>query len=372
VSVAVTTFFEQIADPVLISPELDLTAFGGSDPYPAQMQDLFASLTTLVAGRYATPGQASIMLRGFRDGASVETVFDVTLPEHDTRIGNVPRVWALRHLGALFEDLKLGASDPLADEALATATRFGVGTAFTSFALDVNGDTVMTYSPVPLDAVGEIAVGTSSLLDGYTKSSSYSTYVSADVRYLGDRVFPLQGGYYTDSSLGNRDDWIDVSFGSALYQELARSESYPSAAAFLSVASNVKFELQGRAFRVTSASWPEAGTLGLPTESAAIPAPLFEAGASTETTVIARDADVVALPEGEGLPGASKPADGLIESSPGKEQPTRGDPFAAGAGCGCKLGSAKSRDRSTSTAVWGLCLLAMTRLRRRARGGLAS
>jgi MYXO-CTERM domain-containing protein len=272
----------------------------------------------------------------------------VTLPESDTRIGNVPRVWGLRHLGALFEELKLGGSAEIADEALDTASRFGIGTEFTFFTLNEASDTVMTYSQVPVDAVGELAVGTSSLLDGYTKTASYSQYVTADVRYMGDRAFPLQGGYYTDTSLGDRTDWVDLTYGSDLYFELAESDSYPGAAAYLSVGANVKFELMGLAFRVTSATWPLAETAGLPPQIDALPEPSF-ALASGPTTVTTTEVSVE--------PQVSE------QRSDGKR------PTLSGAGCACST-SGRAPSRGSAPAwIAAMLVFALRGVRRSAVGG---
>jgi Ca-activated chloride channel family protein len=286
---AVTAFFEQIADPVLSAPALDMSGFGSSDPYPVRLQDLYAGLPAVVVGRYDTPGTSSVTLSGQRQGSTIAYSFDVALPRYDVGIGAVPRVWALRRIGSLLEEVKLGASATLENEVLALATRYGIGTAFTSFGLDEQGNTRMTYSPVPTDAVGSTAVGTSSLLDGYTKGATVTEApAAADVRYFRDRVFPLQDGYYSDSSLIDRSDWVDLTFGSELYFAFAEAEAQFGAAEVLSLAKSVQFELLGRAFRVTGPEHPLAIAGNLPPEASSIPEPIFwpEPGTTvvTETT----------------------------------------------------------------------------------------
>ncbi|HEY3235115.1 MAG TPA: VWA domain-containing protein [Polyangiaceae bacterium] len=282
---AVTSFFEQIADPVLSGPVLDWSSLEASDAYPAVLQDLYANSPAVVVGRYVGGGAANVTLTGAQGGQTVTYSFDVTLPSYDFHAGNVPRLWALRRIGSLLEEIKLGAGG-LEDEALSLATRYGVGTAFTFFQLDGNGDTRMVYSPVPRDAVGATAVGTSTLLDGYGKSATVTEAApTADVRYRRDRVFPLEGGYYRDSSLGDRTDWVELRFGSDLYFAFAQAEAKYGAAELLSVGQNVEFELLGRAFRVTGTSDLLATTSALPVESDSVPAPAWtpESGPTSAT-----------------------------------------------------------------------------------------
>ncbi|GMU41979.1 MAG: hypothetical protein AMXMBFR23_28450 [Chloroflexota bacterium] len=335
VEAAVAEFFAQIADPVVANPSLDVSGIGGELLEPAVLPDLFAGQTLVVAGRYVKAGTGTIIVNG-----STTHAFAVTLPERAVAEGYVPRVWATRRVGTLLEQVKLGGGDSYAQAALELARRYGVVTAFTYFLVDEGGDTVMTYSPVPVAAVGESAVSTSSSLDSYQKGGSAEA-IDSFVRYHRDRTFPTLGGSYTDTSLGADEAWVDVRFGSPLYWSLVEQEKGLGIGGFLAIGANVRFELLGRAFRVRVDG----------TESAEIPDPAAHAPEG-EATVACLDGERVGSgvtygegPTGVGYGGGSslggaaggEPAGAPVGEdgvAPSTEAPTAGHPLAHPGGTG--------------------------------------
>ena len=273
VATAVAQFFEQVVAPVMATPTLDLSAFGAEAIYPASLPDLFAGKTVSLLARYTTPGVAGeVTLSGTRQGQAIGAAWDVTLPSYHVVEGWVPSVWATRHVGSLLHQAKLeGGNALLEQEAVAIADRYGIVTEFTFYATDEDGDSVMKYSEVPLDEVGSKAVSTSASLDSYEDGDSVLTRVTQDVRYHRDRVLPLRGGYYTDSTLGALETpaWIDLHFASDRYFEVADAEVAHGMGGFLSVGHNLRFELLGRAFRVTDGSAPPVEIV--PPETVTIP-----------------------------------------------------------------------------------------------------
>ena len=209
----------------------------------------------------------------------------MTLPEYALDAGYVPRIWALRQVGRLLADVKMGNMDPaLIDEAVAIATRFGVSTNFTYFAADAAGDVTLRYAAVPMAATGAAAVDTSSALRDYGSGSSVPMSTSTptrgahvSVRYVADRSLPVQGGYLTDTKLAPRGcgDTIDLTFGSDRYFAFAAAEAPFGAGALLSVGSNARFELLGRAFRITDPLAPASSATVVPPESSAVADPAW-------------------------------------------------------------------------------------------------
>jgi Ca-activated chloride channel family protein len=267
---ALEAFFAQIVDPVLTNPSLDVSAFDGELLVPDVMNDLYAGNSTIVLGRYHTPGKGQLILRGSQKGNPVEHVFDVTLPAYAVTEGYVPRIWATRHVGSLLGEVKLGNKDPtLVEEALRLAKRYGVVTEFTYFQVDKNGNTDIAYSAVPVSASGAVAVQTSSSLDSYQKGGTVGASIDTFVRYAWDRTLPIQQEWFTDTRLDDPNEWTDVHFGSDQYFNLLMAESHLGIDAFLGLAKNVRFELLGRFFRVTD---PLAQSRSeTPTESEFIP-----------------------------------------------------------------------------------------------------
>ena len=271
VEAAVAAFFAQVADPLLADPVLDMADLGVEDMQPAVLQDLFAGQTATIAARYTQSGPVTIVLQGHRNGALEHHVFEVTMPEVATTEPYVPRVWATRKVGALLQEVKLGdTSDALVADVLALADRFGVVTEFTFFAVDEDGNAAMTYSPVPVAAVGAVAVSTSSSLDTYQKGGTVGEAVDTWIRYVWDRTFPKQLGWFTDTSLDSGEEWTDLRFGSEAWQALALAERHLGIGSFLAVDPSVRFEHYGRRFRVTADDDPIGDLIE---EDAIIPAP---------------------------------------------------------------------------------------------------
>ncbi len=273
VELAVTSFFETLQAPMMADPELDLSAFGAAAMYPEKLPDLFAGQTVALLGRFSTPGAGTVTLSGMANGAAVEHVYDVTLPSYNIGAGYVPKIWATRHIGTLLHRIKLEGKNPdLVDDALATARRYGIVTQFTYYSVDEDGNSAMTYSEVPMDSVGDKAVATSAALDEYESDDALRTQSLADARWWRDRVFPLRGGWFTDTYPKETPQWIDVHFGSDQYFDLAADEAAHGVGGFLAVARNVRFELLGRTFRITDPQEPPVEAL--PVETEVIPAPL--------------------------------------------------------------------------------------------------
>jgi len=282
-------------------------SLGATQRYPEVIDDLFAGRTVTLLGRYASPGRANVTLSGYQGGKEWSAVFDVTLPEYAIGSGYVPRIWALRRVGQLLADIKQGNSDPaLVTEALVIAKRFGVATDFTHFVVDAQGNANMTYSPVPVADTGSVAVDTSAALSGYGKGTAVGAAPDSPVRYFADRSLPMQAGYLTDTKLAGDEKLVDLSFGSDLYFTFAQAEAAFGASGLLSTATNAKFELLGRSFRVTDPAWAAANTRELPSEAAAIPGPSWRPSeVATEVAVIhagTAPTTIVADPAGTTMP----------------------------------------------------------------------
>ncbi len=305
VAVAVDAFFQQISDPVLADPQLDLAAFGASDLFPETLPDLFAGRTVTLLGRFANPGRASLVLSGSRDGQPWSTAYDVALPDYALSTGYVPRIWALRQVARLLARIKEGNSDQaLVDEVVRLATRYGVTTAYTTFTADSNGDVAIRYGAVPVTQTGAGAVDASSALRDYGMSGTVPmggtpttpttpTGTPMVVRYVSDRTLPPRGGYLTDTKLGanatggvDATDIVDLTFASDRYFALAQTEARYGAAALLATSASVRFELLGRSFRITNPGALPTGTTEPPPESPAPPAPGWQPTLGGDTGVI--------------------------------------------------------------------------------------
>jgi Ca-activated chloride channel family protein len=356
VSVAVQAFFDRLSDPVLANPTLDLGAFGATKIYPEVLPDLFAGRTVTVFGRYTGPGRGTVTLTGQRAGQSASVAFDVTLPEFALADGYVPRVWAARHVGRLLAAIKAGDTDPaLVEEVRAVAARYGVTTNFTSFVAGADGNVALQYSPVPVVASGSLAVDTSSALNGYGQSETVRAAAPApnqapgqkvSVSYVGDRTLALQDGYLTDTKLAGAETAVELIFGSERYFAFAAGELPWGAGGLLAAGPNARFELLGRAFRVTDPAALPTGVTEPPPESSVIPDPAWRPNDTSAA---------VGPPLGDG---------GAIVDA-GEPPPVPEPPGLAHdrSGCACRLADTHA---GPGPAVW-LALAALAAARRRRR-----
>ena len=86
-SAAASRFHERVQHPLLTDISVDWNDLDVSEVYPKRLPDLFSAKPLVLTGRYATPGKATIRLRGKVAGHSVVRKIDVDFtgfePEHD-------------------------------------------------------------------------------------------------------------------------------------------------------------------------------------------------------------------------------------------------------------------------------------------------
>jgi Ca-activated chloride channel family protein len=338
VAVAVQTFWLQLADPVLSDPAVDFGAFAAADLFPDVMSDLFAGRTVSLFGRYGTSGQGTVPLGGMRAGQPWSAAYDVTLPDYALDSGYVPRVWALRQVGRLLAKIKAGDADPqLPAQVLALATRFGITTNFTYFMANAEGDVSLRYAGVSTAQTGSVAVDTSTALRDYGSGTSVpaTSTPTLPVRYAADRTFAAQGGYLTDTKLAGPEVDVDLTFGSDRYFAFAAAEAAYGAGALLAAGNNIRFELLGRAFRITDPAALPRSVTEPPPESPAIPDPVWRPVASAVTSVV-----------GTNAPGGNMPPTPVTDD--------RQTGLAGRAGCACDTGSG---GRGGAAPLFGLAIV---------------
>ncbi len=131
IEIVTSRFFTKVDQPVL---ENVTVAFGDGveDFYPRKLGDVFAGGQVMVLGRFKTPGEREIRLKGTRAGKPVELVYPVTLSDKETA-AYLPRLWAHRKVAFLLDEIRLHGEDKeLKDEVIRLATEFGIVTPYTS------------------------------------------------------------------------------------------------------------------------------------------------------------------------------------------------------------------------------------------------
>jgi Ca-activated chloride channel family protein len=132
--VPISSLYQKLSRPALADCRLEFPALGVSDLYPRAMPDLFHGSQLTIVGRYCNPGNGTFVLSGVR-GAERETIsFPVDLPETAVEYEFIPRLWAIRRIGYLLDEIRLrGETRELKDEVVTLGKRHGIATPYTSF-----------------------------------------------------------------------------------------------------------------------------------------------------------------------------------------------------------------------------------------------
>ncbi len=151
VEVAVSQVFRRLAGPVLASPVLRAVGKDGEpqtslvrEPYPRELPDLFEGDQLVVLGQYVGDHPPAFTLEGSYLGTTrtFSVGADVASGSVSARNSHVPRLWALRKVASLVDEVRqAGASGGVADgrmkeltdEIVRLSKQYGILTEYTSF-----------------------------------------------------------------------------------------------------------------------------------------------------------------------------------------------------------------------------------------------
>ena len=127
-------FYDKVANPVLADLALDLGAFGAYDVYPKRLGDLFKGSQLVVMGRYRTPKDGTVVLTGSFNGKKQVFEYRGDATKDSKQFDFVPRLWAIRKVGYLLEEIRLRGEKPeLREEIVALGKKYGIVTPYTSY-----------------------------------------------------------------------------------------------------------------------------------------------------------------------------------------------------------------------------------------------
>ncbi|CAG0982163.1 hypothetical protein PHYC_01825 [Phycisphaerales bacterium] len=150
VEVKVSQVFRRLEGPVMTYPKLTAVGSDGAastrlirEQLPADLPDIFEGDQVIVLGQYVGEKPVKVRIDGSYFGK--ERSFDVTIDPaaSTTRHGFVPRLWAMRKVTALVDEVRQAGADgqspdsqrlkEITDEIIRLSTKWGILTEYTAF-----------------------------------------------------------------------------------------------------------------------------------------------------------------------------------------------------------------------------------------------
>ena len=254
--VAISSYYEKIASPLLADLGLGFRGIEVSQTYPRTLPDLFKGSQLVVVGKYAGEGPVTITL-----GGKVGTKDRILTAEglklvRDEAYNFLPRLWATRRVGYLLEEVRLrGESNELVEEVKKLALKYGIVTPYTSY-LVTERERVHLEAAAPAaqealagrQVTGAGAVKASKVAAAFKDKERADEAVSELIRYKENKTFYSKDGVWVDSAYKEGSPVKEVKFNSDEYFKLLAEK--PALAKFLSVGTKVVVVLDGVNYKI--------------------------------------------------------------------------------------------------------------------------
>lgn len=283
----VSGFYNQIANPILTEIAMTMAGADLYDVEPGTFPDLYRGTQVVVAGRYRSPGDRTLVLKGTgREGAQT-LEFPVHLTADNKENSFIARLWAIRRVGALLLEIrKKGENAELKEEVIGLAKAFGLVTPYTSYLvlepsmthrLEDRDDgirplTASASRPAPASApaapsqparemasgrgmyqsTGADAVGTSTTLDEMKESEGLAgeeRFRGNAVRSVGRRNFLYRDNAWVEEGLDLTSDTTVVTV-TAFSDEYFKLAAHPEVAKIIALGPAVAFRHDGKVYRI--------------------------------------------------------------------------------------------------------------------------
>ncbi|MCS6829036.1 MAG: hypothetical protein NZ749_00165 [bacterium] len=132
----VSRFYDRISLPLLTDLRLRIEGVETYEVYPAELPDLFAGDQIVVTGRYKGSGRGAMVLEAMSRQQRERIRHAVDFPERAESMDFIPRLWAVRKIGYLLDEVRLHRNQEVIDEIVRLAKEYGVVTEFTSFLIE--------------------------------------------------------------------------------------------------------------------------------------------------------------------------------------------------------------------------------------------
>lgn len=249
--IAISSYYEKIASPLLSDLRIDFEGIGVKDVYPQNLPDLFKGSQLILVGRYQGKGPVSVILRG-KVGREEKTF---TLRNQELRQGEtydfLPRLWATRRIGHLLQEIRLhGEAKELVDEVKRLGLKYGIVTPYTSFIVTekerLSLEAAAPEAKAALTArevTGAGAFKAARISQRLKRQDQVIEVISEKIRYKKDKTFYLKDGYWVDSEYEEGSPVREILFNSDEYFRLI--SDHPGIAPYLSLAKKIIIRFKG-------------------------------------------------------------------------------------------------------------------------------
>ena len=264
IEVIVSSFFSKINNPVLSNLSIDFGSIITTDMYPVELPDLFEGSQMIQFGRYTNYGGTTVVLSGDVNGLEHNYTYEATFTQEDERSEFIPRLWAIRKVGYLLDQIRLhGESQELIDEIVALSKKYGIITPYTSFLILEDEAPAGAWDGLS-EETGWYSFDAATNIGDYSRAEHGHGVKSSEIKYAGNKVFFMRDGFWTDSEYTSGSPTKDVEFLSPEY--FALLEESPELGRCFAVGKNVIVVFEGVNYRVcneSSASQTVPVTFGL-------------------------------------------------------------------------------------------------------------
>ncbi len=144
----ISSFYNKVAHPVLSDVTLSISGVEAFDMYPSTLPDFFKGTQLVLFGRYSGGGSASVSISGKVANRTKNFRQDVSFAREPGEYQFIPRLWALRRVGFLLDQIRRKGENPeLVDECVRLGTKYAIVTPYTSHLVTEDDDGIR---PLPV------------------------------------------------------------------------------------------------------------------------------------------------------------------------------------------------------------------------------
>ncbi|MCK4658508.1 MAG: VWA domain-containing protein [Phycisphaerae bacterium] len=290
IEVKVSSFYRKVANPVLSGLELSWGGAGVREVFPQTLPDLFSGGEVVIVGRYDGAGHQAIELTGSRYGRKHQFVYEANFPGVATRHDFIPRLWAIRKVAFLSDQIRLhGENEELKQAIIELAKEYGIITDYTAYLVIEESEQIVrrggrshvfadqmnrapearrrfAAAPAAQSAGSGRKANRVSIRDkkmalaGKVGGAAYQYYFEDQengqlslppIKRVGNRTFYFSSGKWIDSAHDQSHETTKVTAYSREYFDLL--QRHPLVAKFMALGERVVFIVQGKAYEVVPA-----------------------------------------------------------------------------------------------------------------------